>query len=76
MRIVALITVALLLAGCATLKPPPGKPDDAEALYLQNRCLGGVGEGFRGPYSCFEADNRGWSAGGGPGFVSATGGAF
>jgi hypothetical protein len=59
MRIVALIAVALLLAGCAALKPSPGKPDDAEALYLQNRCLGGVGEGFRGPYSCFEANNRG-----------------
>jgi hypothetical protein len=62
-RIVALITVAMLLAGCAASKPPPGKPDDTSALYLQNRCLGGVGEGVRGPYSCFEADNRGWSAG-------------
>jgi len=50
MRIVALITVALLLAGCASLKPPPGKPDDAEALYVQNRCLGGVGD----PGPCFD----------------------
>jgi hypothetical protein len=74
MRIVALITMSLLLAGCAALEQPPVNQDDANALYLQNRCLGGVGDGFRGPYSCFEADNRGWSAGGGPGFVSATGG--
>jgi hypothetical protein len=73
MRIVALITVALLLAGCAALEPSPGKPDDAEALYLQNRCLGGVGDGYRGPYSCFEADNRGLAFGGGAGFTAAAG---
>ena len=70
-RIVASITVALLLAGCAALKTPPGRADDAEALYLQNRCLGGVGEAFRGPYSCLEADNRGLKMGGGPGFIGA-----
>ena len=66
MRIVALIAVALLLAGCAALTPPPGMPDDAEALYLQNRCLGDVREGFRGPYSCFEADNHGPTSEAGP----------
>ena len=74
MRIVALITVALLLAGCAALKSPPGNQDDA-ALYLPNRCLGGVGEALRGPYSCFEADNRGLAfSGAGPGFAPAVGG--
>jgi hypothetical protein len=68
MRIVALITVALLLAGCASLKPPPGKPDDAEALYVQNRCLGGVGD----PGPCF--DNPGLPlSGGGPGFTPSVG---
>jgi hypothetical protein len=73
-RIVALITVGLLLAGCAALKPSPGKPDNAKALYLQNRCLGGIGEAFRGPYSCLEADNSGLSfSGGGPGFTAVGG---
>jgi len=70
MRIVALITVALLLAGCAALEPPPGKPDDAQALYVQNRCPGGVGD----PGPCF--DNRGLPlSGGGPGFTPSVGGA-
>jgi hypothetical protein len=67
-RIVALITVTLLLVGCAALKPPSDKPDDANALYLQNRCLGGVGD----PGPCF--DNPGLPlSGGGPGFTSTAG---
>jgi len=74
-RIVALITMALLLVGCAALKPPPGKPDDANAMYLQNRCLGGVGDVYRAPGSCFEADNSDLSFGGGPGFTPSVGGA-
>ena len=63
MRIVALITVALLLAGCAA----SSGGGDFNA-YAQNRCLGGVGD----PGPCY--DNPGLpSSGGGPGFAPSVG---